>query len=147
MQACRQILHNGARQLYEGYRGYALTTPASWMQSIDSSSVRQVLPYVSCDKKTLLLLCFWQLCLQSQHSTCSRACIKARDKVLHLNALRAGQLLPSLCMAFAWTEMRTQLLEIEYVSVESPCAAKSMLYATNRCQGCTWAFDVSVQIS
>ena len=71
MQACRQILHNGARQLYEGYRAYALTTPAAWMQSIDSSSVRQVLPFGPCDRSTVPVLGCLQLHLQSPQSTCS----------------------------------------------------------------------------
>jgi hypothetical protein len=42
MQVCRDLLQQGARELYEGYRAYALKTPLSWMQAIDAAAVRQV---------------------------------------------------------------------------------------------------------
>ncbi len=42
MQICRDLLQAGARGVYEGYRGYASTTPLSWMQVVDAGAVRQV---------------------------------------------------------------------------------------------------------
>ncbi len=42
MQVCRDLLQKGARELYEGYRAYALKAPLPWMQAIDAGAVRQV---------------------------------------------------------------------------------------------------------
>lgn len=42
MQVCRDLLQKGARELYEGYKAYALNTPLPWMQAIDAAAVRQV---------------------------------------------------------------------------------------------------------
>ncbi|KAL0036123.1 hypothetical protein WJX79_004331 [Trebouxia sp. C0005] len=42
-QVCRDLLQKGARELYEGYKAYALNTPLPWMQAIDAAAVRQVL--------------------------------------------------------------------------------------------------------
>ena len=44
MQECREVMQQGARELYEGYRAYALNTSQPWMQAIDAAAVRQVGP-------------------------------------------------------------------------------------------------------
>ncbi|DBA78919.1 TPA: hypothetical protein ACH3X1_008798 [Trebouxia sp. C0004] len=65
-QVCRDLLQKGARELYEGYRAYALKTPLPWMQDIDAAAVRQVLDKAFMSG-VLLMTAFWSVTAATDH--------------------------------------------------------------------------------
>ncbi|KAA6423409.1 MAG: hypothetical protein FRX49_06470 [Trebouxia sp. A1-2] len=66
-QVCRDLLQKGARELYEGYKAYALNTPLPWMQAIDAAAVRQVLDKAFMSG-VLLMTAFCSVAAATEHN-------------------------------------------------------------------------------